>query len=350
MKAVQWYAPRQMRLVDIPVPTPLPHEALIRIESCGVCGSDMHYYLDGHIGNQVIRDPLILGHEYAGIVEAVGESADKSLLGKRVAVEPGVPCATCEYCLRGEYNVCPSMTFPGGPGCDGAFAEFITVHAGFCFPVPEEMPAVDAAMIEPLAVAIHTVELARLKPGETAAIIGLGPIGLLTAAVAKYCGVNALYGTDLHAYRVQAASQFGLDMAFAVSADTPGEGGQETVDHLMQVTSGRGVDVAFDCSNGREGIGIACRITRPAGRCVLTGISGHEVDPLPVSIARRRELSLHWCRRFKHNFPTAIALLQALRIDIKPLLTHSFPLEQTCEAFELVANSQDNVLKVSIDQ
>ena len=135
MKAVKWFGPKDMRVVDIDTPKPKPHEALIRIESVGVCGSDMHYYLDGRIGQATLTEPTILGHEYAGIVESVGAEADASLIGKRVAVEPGIPCQRCEYCRTGNYNVCRNMFFPGGPGCDGSLSEYYTVHADFCFPV-----------------------------------------------------------------------------------------------------------------------------------------------------------------------------------------------------------------------
>jgi len=343
MNVVRWHAPRDMRLEEAPRPIPKPHEVLIKIESCGVCGSDMHYYLDGHIGSQVLTRPTVLGHEYAGIVEEVGSAADASLLGRRVAVEPGIPCMQCEWCRTGHYNVCGRMFFPGGPGCDGAFADYIAVHAAFCFPVPEGMSAPIAAMIEPLAVAIHTVELADLKPGESAAVIGLGPIGLLTAMVLKFCGAGAVYGADLLPYRVEVAGAYGVDRAFDAR-------GAATVGSIMEATSGRGVDVAFDCSNQGSGIADACRVTRPAGRCVLTGISGNEEDAVPVSVARRRELTFRWCRRFKNNFPTAIAMVAEGRLDIAPLITHSFPLAKTREAFEIVAHYQDNVLKASIDQ
>jgi len=350
MKAIRWHGPRDMRLESVPKPVPKAHEALIRIESVGVCGSDLHYYLDGRIGSQVIEPPLILGHEYAGIVEAVGEQAKPALLGKRVAVEPGIPCLDCEWCKSGHYNVCTRMFFPGGPGCNGAFCEYMTVHAEFCSAIPDSMSPAEAAMVEPAAVAVHTVELARIKPGESAAILGLGPIGLLTAQVAKLAGICTLYGTDLLDYRVEAGQRCGVDVGFAVERDRPGDGGAATVDRIMAETGGRGVDVAFDCTNSSEGMALACRVTRPAGRCVLTGISGVECDPVPVSVARRRELTFHWCRRFKHNFPTTIALMASGKIDVKSLITHSFPLEKTRDAFELVAENGDNVLKVSIDQ
>ena len=344
MKAVQWLGPRDMRLVEVDKPVPAPHEAVVRVESVGVCGSDIHYYLDGRIGGQVITPPVILGHEYAGIVEAVGAEADAGLVGKRVAVEPGIPCLKCESCRTGHYNVCREMFFPGGPGNDGACCEYMTVHADFCFPVPDGMSAQKAALIEPVAVALHTVELAGIVPGETAAIAGLGPIGLLTAQVAKLAGVHVLYGADLHGYRVEAGRACGVDVAFRAE-DT-----ESTIRRIMDATGGRGVDVGIDCTNTSEGLRISVEATRAAGRCVLTGISGTDYDPLPVSTARRRELTLHWCRRFCHNFPAAIALVASGHIDLNSLITHSFPLEKTGEAFEIVSHTRDNVLKASIDQ
>lgn len=285
MKAIRWYAPRNLRLVEEEQPRPAPHEALVRVESVGICGSDMHYYEEGAIGRARLTDPIILGHEYAGIVHAVGSLADPALVGKRVAVEPGIPCMRCEWCRKGHYNVCLDMAFPGGPGHDGALREFMPVHAEFCFPVPDSIDAMTAAMIEPLAVAVHTVELAHVMPGDTAMILGLGPIGLLTAMVAKLAGVRVLYGSDLLDYRVAAARRHGVDVAFNARAE-------DTVDRIMRETHGRGVDIAVDCARSSDTLGLACRVVRPAGRCILTGISGAEEDPLPVSICRRKELTL----------------------------------------------------------
>ena len=343
MKAVRWYAPRDMRMVDIEKPAPKPHEALIRIESTGVCGSDMHYFSEGRIGKTVITKPIILGHEYAGIVEDVGSEADRSLIGKRVAVEPGIPCMRCEFCLKGHYNVCTKLQFPGGPPNDGALCEYTCVHAAFCFPVPEAMTSAEAAMIEPLAVALHAIELANLKAGETVAILGLGPIGLLTAQAARVAGAGKIYGCDLHDYRVAASGKHGVDVAFNAEKES-------TLDVILRETNGRGVDVAFDCARSTETPAICCRVARPAGRCILVGISGEENGVFPVDIARRKELTITWCRRFLFNFPTAIDLVASGRIDVKSLITHSYPLDRSLEAFNLVEQAADGVLKASIDQ
>ena len=343
MRAVKWFGPRDLRLVEVEKPAPEPHEALIRVESVGLCGSDLHYYEDGRIGETAITEPLILGHEYAGAVEAVGAEADPRLVGKRVAVEPGIPCGTCEWCRSGHYNVCKDMVFPGVPPHDGVLREYVTVHADFCFPVPDAMTAAQAALIEPVAVAVHTVELARLKPGETAAILGLGPIGLLTAQVVRLSGASYLYGTDLLDYRVEAGKACGVDRAFNA-------GRHDTVKTILSATDGRGVDVAFDTARSPDTPGLACRVARPAGRCVLTGISGAEEDLFPVNVARRKELRVQWCRRFRHDFPKTIDLVARGKIDLDRIMTHSFSLDEAQDAFELVSHSRDNVLKVSIDQ
>ncbi len=349
MKAWKWHHSGDMRLETVPTPRPQPNEALIRVEALGVCGSDIHYYRDGRIGENVVREPTILGHEYAGIVEAVGVDGDASLIGKRVAVEPGIPCGHCEWCRTGHYNVCGELFFPGGPGNDGALCEYMTVDSRFCFPVPEGMTPGVAAMVEPAAVAVHTAELARLRPGDSVAVFGLGVIGMLTMQAAKYCGAAHVYGVDVLEYRVHRAAAFDADAAFLAHPGNAHNDGAAAVDWIMEQTSGRGVDVAMDCTNSSDGLGLACAVTRPAGRCVLTGISGAEDDVMPVSITRRRELTLHWCRRFLHNYPAAITLIDAGKLDAQSLITHVFPFERADEAFALTAAYADGVFKASVE-
>jgi len=182
-----------------------------------------------------------------------------------------------------------------------------------------------------------------MRPGDTVAILGLGPIGLLTALAARIAGAGRIYGCDLLDYRVEAARAHGIDHAFNAK-------NEPEPDTIMRETNGRGVDVAFDCARSIDTPAVACRIARPAGRCILVGISGEENGVFPVDIARRKELTLTWCRRFLFNFPTAIDLVATGRIDVKSMITHSFPLEQSLEAFELVSHAGDGVLKASIDQ
>ncbi len=349
MKAWKWHHSGDMRMADVPAPTPKPHEALVRVEALGVCGSDIHYYRDGRIGENVVTAPTILGHEYAGIVEATGDKADPALVGKRVAVEPGIPCGQCEWCRTGHYNVCGDLFFPGGPGNDGALCEYMAVDSRFCFPVPAGMSAGVAAMVEPAAVAVHTAELAHLRPGDAVAVFGLGVIGMLTMQAAKACGAVSVFAIDPLPYRVERAAAFGADAAFLANPGPVHNEGAASVDWIMTATCGRGVDAAFDCTNSPDGLGLACAVTRPAGRVVLTGISGNEHDSLPVSIARRRELTLHWCRRFLNNYPAAIAMIEAGVLDAQGLITHVFPFEKADEAFALTAAYADGVFKASVE-
>jgi len=342
VKAAKCIAPRQIRIVDVDKPAPKPDQALIRVCSVGICGSDLHYFEGSGIGEVTVTEPLILGHEFSGIIEEVGDEAGADLVGNLVAVEPGIPCRQCESCRTGHYNVCRDMVFPGGPPYDGVLCEYVTFPADFCFPVPQKLSPTQAALIEPLAVALHTVDLARVRPGETAAILGLGPVGLLTAQMAKLAGAGQLIGTDLLDYRAEAGLRFGVDFAFNA-------GKHDTVETVLDRTGGRGVDVAFDCARSSDTPGLACKVVRPAGRCVLTGISGAIEDPFPVNVARHKELTLHWCRRFRFDFPRAIAVAASGQADLKALATHSFPLERSQEAFALVSNAGDNVLKASID-
>ncbi len=341
MRAVKWFGPRDMRMDEAPVPEPGPGEALIRVESTGVCGSDMHYYAEGRIGSQVVEPPLILGHEFAGVVERVADDANAHLIGKRVAVEPGIPCGMCEWCRKGRYNICRSMRFPGGPGVNGSLCDFVTAPAAMCFVVPESFSADAAAMMEPLAVAVRTVELARVEPGDTAAVLGLGPVGLLTAQVAKAAGVSIVFGTDLHRYRIDASKRFGVDSARVA--------GDLAVQAIMDETDGRGVDIVFDCARSADTPVTACLVARQGGRCIMTGISGNDEDLIAVGPARRKELTMMWCRRFLFNFPAAIALVDQGRVDVEALVTHHFTLDDAPEAFELVHNAADGVLKAAID-
>jgi threonine dehydrogenase-like Zn-dependent dehydrogenase len=238
------------------------------------------------------------------------------------------------------------MRFLGGPGCDGALSEYIAVPGEYCFPVPPDMTSDVTSMVEPTAVALHAVELSSFKPGETALVVGLGSIGLLTAQILLNSGASMVAGIDILPHRCKVAKQLGVHHTFTALIENSID---PSISWIQQITEKRGFDITFDCTNRSEGIVIACHGTRPAGRSVLVGISGVDYDRIPVSIARRRELNLQWCRRFRYNFPTAIQLIAQKKIHIHPLLTHHFKPEQTQMAFEMVAQTADNLIKASID-
>lgn len=346
MKCIYWIGPKKFEITERPIPKLEAGEVLVKVESVGICGSDIHYYLDGRIGDQVITPPLVLGHEFAGTVVDVYEKEYQQLLGRRVAVEPGLPCWNCEFCKKGHYNVCPMLKFLGGPGCDGALMEYISIPGWACYPVPKSMSAPVSAMVEPTAVAVHALELANIVPGETALVVGLGSIGLIVTQLLLNSGAKLVAGIDLLDYRSVVAQKLGVRETFVPSSK---DNTEESIRWAEEITNGRGFDVVFDCTNQSEGLIIATRSTRPTGRTILVGISGKNYDPLPVSVARRRELTLKWCRRFLFNFPTAIELISSGKVNVDLLLTHHFTPYEVEIAFETVANNANKIIKASID-
>jgi L-iditol 2-dehydrogenase len=260
-----------------------------------------------------------------------------------VAVEPGISCGECEPCQHGHPNLCPNVRFCGTPPINGVFAEYTVMPAGNCFLLPPGFGPVEGAMLEPLGVAIHSVDLAHLKPGQTVAVLGAGPIGLLIAAVARASGASAVYMTEPLAYR----RQFALDYIADAALD-PYEKGTDVVAEIMRLTGGRGVDVAFEAAGASEAPQQAAAVTRIGGKVIIAGIPADDTMTVNASTVRRKGLTIKLVRRMKHTYPRAIRLVQTGMVDVKSLVTHTFPLERTAEAFEIVAAYDDGVLRAVI--
>ena len=342
MKAVRLYAPRDMRLEEIPKPEPGPGEALVRVRAVGVCGSDVHYYVDGRIGQDVPPFPYILGHEFAGEIAALGPEAEGPPVGTRVAVDPAIPCGRCEVCLDGNANCCPHVRFPAAPPIQGALCEWYAHPAHLCVPLPPEMDFSDGAMLEPLGVSVHAVTLAGIRPGDTVAVLGAGPIGLLILQQALHSGASQVFLTEPIAERRSMGEALGASGVCDPEAEDPAE-------WLLARTGGRGVDVAIEAAWGAEAVGQAVRLARPGARIVLVGIPREDVITFPAGTARRKGLEIHVARRMKHVYPRAMALVERGLVDVRTLITHRFPLERAAEAFELVASLQDGVCKAMIE-
>jgi len=232
MRVSRLHGVRDLRLEAITQPTPGPGEVLLKIASVGVCGSDVHYYVDGRIGDAVVTDPIIMGHEFSAWIAGLGPGVEGLEIGQLAAIEPGISCGECESCQHGHPNLCPDVRFCGTPPIDGVFAEYAIMPAENCFPLPEGFAPDDGAMLEPLGVAIHAVDLAHLRPGQTVAVLGAGPIGLLTAAVAKAAGAGEIYMTEPLAHRRQFALDYVADVALS-----PDE--TDVVAEIMRLTGGR---------------------------------------------------------------------------------------------------------------
>jgi L-iditol 2-dehydrogenase len=327
MLAARLHGPRDIRIERVPHPgKPGPHEVLIRVTANGICGSDLHTYLDGRIGDTVLKAPLILGHEFAGVVEAVGRNVKNLRPGMRMAIDPAQPCHHCDLCKRGHPHLCRRLHFCGLYPDDGSLAEFIRVPAKTCFPVPKSVDDVSAALLEPLGVALHATTLAKIRKGSRVAVIGAGPIGLLLIQTAKLAGAGEIFVSDPLAWRVKLACKFDARP-------------------LPKKTE---VDVVLEAAWGGEAIEQSIEIVRPGGRVVLVGIPSEDRCAFKHSTARRKGLTVLFSRRMKHTYPRAIQLVASGRVDLTSLVTHRFPLSQAGKALALCADYQDKVVKAVI--
>lgn len=342
MRAAFLIEPRKIEIRDVPQPRPGPGEVLVRVRACGICGSDVHYYLDGRIGDTIASEPLIMGHEFAGEVAEVGAGVTGLRPGQLVAVEPAISCGHCEMCLEGNPNLCHHIRFMSTPPDQGALAEYVVAEPHRCFPLPDGMTAADGAMMEPLGVALHTIRLSKMTVGDTVAIIGCGPIGLLVLQLARAAGALTCVATDREQYRLDFARRYGADLTVNVTA----EDAAAAVDRF---TAGRGVDRVFEAAGTTDSPDEAVRLVRNGGIVMLVGIPAANVLSVTANVTRRKGLTLKAIRRMKHTYPRAIALTAAGKVDVRGLITHRFPLERTNEAFDLVATLGDGVVKAIVE-
>jgi L-iditol 2-dehydrogenase len=319
MKTIRLHASGDLRLHEEPEPKPAPGDALLRITAVGVCGSDLHWFSEAGIGDAQLKTPLILGHEFSGVIEAGLRR------GERVAVDPAIPCKVCEFCLEGNPNLCVSLRFAGHAGEDGAMREYLAWPMRCLHPLPDTLTDADGAMLEPLGVALHAVDLSHLRPGMVVGVFGCGPIGLLILQLARLMGAVTLIATDRLLHRLDAARAFG---AVAFQA---GEG--EEAKQVWEATGKRGVDVAFEAAGENQAVETAIATTKPGGRLILVGIPAEDRTTFTASIARRKGLTIMLSRRMKNTYPRAIRLVQESLVDVRSLVTHRFPLEEAAAAF-----------------
>jgi L-iditol 2-dehydrogenase len=346
MIGVRLHAARTMKVEQLPDPKPPGKgDVLVRVEAAGICGSDMHMYLDATIGDTTLKAPIVLGHEFAGTILSTGEGAINEhgiplAAGMRVAIDPAQPCGECELCKRGHPNLCTSLHFCGLYPDSGCFCERMVVPARTCFPLPESIDAEAGALLEPLGVALHAVNLAKVRPGESAVIVGAGPIGLLILEAAKQAKMNPIFVVEQLPWRLALAEKLG-----GIPIDSARTNAKEK---LQVQTLGRGVDVAFEAAWADQTIQLSAEMTRHGGKLVLVGIPREDHLLMNHSTARRKGLTVLLSRRMKHTYPKAIELVGNGSIDVKRIVTHRFPLLQTPEAFALNADYRDHVVKVMI--
>jgi len=350
MRSVQLLAPGILEERDMPQPVDPGHgEVTVRIRAVGVCGSDLHWYQDGRIGEIPAAYPQVLGHEPAGEVIAIGAGVDASAtgdaagfsIGDRVVIEPTLTCGHCEFCLRGQHNHCVRGVFLGGPQAPGLFREYVTLAAANCTRIPSAMDYGIATLAEPLAVMVHMLELIEIRAGDTVAVTGAGPIGMLCAAIARASGAGRVFIADRLPYRLKLALSMGTDVAIDTSA-------QSLIETVMDATHGRGADVVLEASGSAEMVNAAIRVARMGGTVMLIGIPSELYPKIDVNTAMMKELRLQTLKRSNHRTHQALDLLVSGRIPTS-LITHTLPLASTPKAFEMLTSYSDGVGKAVIE-
>lgn len=325
MRTARLHAAGDIRLHDEPVPTPAVGEELVKITAVGICGSDLHWFSEGAIGDASLTEPLVLGHEMGGTIASGPRS------GQRVAVDPAIPCWSCTECREGKPNLCPNVRFAGHGTTDGGLREYLAWPADRLHPVPDSLADSEVALLEPLGVALHAVDLAHLRVGGTAAVVGCGPIGLLTVQLLYLAGARSVIAVERLAHRRYAAQRFG---ATVLNGTTELDGYSDMVDVAIETA---GNDIAVDHS---------IRLCRPGGRVVLAGIPDGNHTSFVASTARRKGLTFAMSRRMAEVYPRTTALLATGGIDASGLMCEHHGLETTALAFAHASNRTANKIIV----
>jgi len=312
VRAARLHAVGDLRVAEEPEPAAEgPDVSLVRVTAVGICGSDLHWWDEGAIGDARISHPLVLGHEGAGVI------ADGPRRGERVAIDPAIPCETCRACRDGYRNLCYRIRFSGHGGTDGMFREVMTWPSHLLHPLPDGVSDAGGALLEPLGVAIHSVDLGHLPFAGTASVIGCGPIGLLLIQLLTVAGARSVLAVEPMAHRREAAERAGADMVVDPAADV----------------AEAGVDVAFEAAGNDEGVALAMASVRPGGRVVLAGIPGDDAIRFGASLARRKGLTIAMVRRMNEVYPRAISLAERKLVDLDSVVTSRSGLGEIREAF-----------------
>ncbi|MBE0529395.1 MAG: zinc-binding dehydrogenase [Rhodospirillales bacterium] len=337
MRALFIHGEKDLRLGDLPEPELKPGEYKLKVASALICGSDLHYYIEGGIGTRRIQKPHVPGHEFAAWVwddraEEVGLKK-----GQLVAVEPSHFCRECEYCRRGLPHLCTSLRFRGSPPNHGAMTEFIAAPRESIIPVPEGFTADEVAFLEPVGIGIHALKKADLQLADSVAILGCGPIGLVLLQLARAHGAGTIYCADPLEYRAKKALALGADQVGASYKD------------IVDMTGGRGVDLAIDATTSPDAMAETIAMVRPAGRIVLvgipTGVNYNAFDAMPF---RSKEPTIKICNRMSEVYPEAIEAVRRGMINVKAIITHHGAMEDAVSLFERQGSYRDGSLKSAI--
>ncbi len=340
MSAAVMNGARDVEFSRVIRPVAAPHEVLIRVRANSLCGSDLHYWHEGRIGSAVVGTAFTPGHEFAGEIAGGSGAAHGLADGTLVAIDPAQPCGECYWCHQGNQHLCPTMVFVGAPPHAGAMAEYIAVPLSSVFALPPGFTAVQAALLEPLGVAMHALDLARLRPGTHLAILGAGPIGLYVLMLARQSGALNISVIEPLAYRRDRAAELG---ATSTHGDVAG--------YLASVrgTPTGGADVVIEATTSPHGPRHASEVARIGGKVILVGIPDGDEFSLTGSLVRRKALTIKLSRRMGHVYPRAIEYVQRGLVDVEAIVTHRLPLSQVRSAFALLAEYNDGAIKVVLE-
>ena len=326
---------------EAPMPVIGADDVLIKVQSVGVCGSDLHYYRSGSIGDFVVEYPFILGHEAAGVVAEVGGNVKHLKPGDRVCMEPGIPCMKCEECLTGHYNLCKDVKFWATPPYDGVLSEYVAHPAAFTFKIPDNMSFTEGALVEPLAIGLHACNMGGVKLGQTVAIVGAGCIGLVTLLAAKAYGATQIIVGDVLDKRLDKAKELG-----AIPVNTKEN---DFAQKVLEMTGGRGADVCIDCAGFSATVDACLTAAKPAGMVIIVGLGADRVDGFNTSMMSVKELTVKSIFRYRNLYPTAINAIADGRINVGAIVSHRFKFDDTIEAFATCHKDIRNVVKGVIE-
>lgn len=331
----------QMGFEEREIPKPKKDEVLVKLEYVGICGSDLHYYETGAIGDYIVKPPFVLGHEPGGVVVEVGEEVTHLKVGDRVALEPGKTCGHCEFCKEGKYNLCPDVIFFATPPVDGVFQEYVAHEADLCFKLPENVSTLEGALIEPLAVGFHAAIQGDAHLGQKAVVMGAGCIGLVSMMALKARGVSEVYVVDIMEKRLEKAMELG---ASAVINGTK----EDVVAKVLELTGNKGADLVIETAGTEITTRQAIAMAKKGSTLVLVGYSKTGEMTLPMSLVLDKELTFKTVFRYRHIYPMAIEAVASGKVNLKGIVTDIFSLDEAQKAMDYSVNNKADIVKAVI--
>ncbi len=328
----------RMGFEERPIPKVKPNEILVKLDYVGVCGSDIHYYETGRIGNYIVQPPFILGHESGGTIVKVGQNVKHLKVGDKVALEPGKTCGHCRFCREGKYNLCSDVVFFATPPVDGVFAEYVAHEADLCFKLPENVDTLEGALIEPLAVGFHAANQGEAHAGQTAVVFGAGCIGLVSLMALKAEGVNTVYVVDIMEKRLEKALEIGATAVINSSKVNP-------IEEINRLTAGEGVNLVIETAGMEITTRQAISVAQKGSNIVLVGYSKTGEMVLPISLAIDKELTFKSVFRYRHIYPMAIEAVASGKIDLKSIVTNIFDFDDIQNAMDMSISDKSNIVK-----